>query len=122
MTAAASSRETVIATNGTRLNVATAGSGPPVLLVHGFPHTWRVWADVVPVLARSHRVIAPDLRGLGGSEREHGVTTPGTSPPTWPDCSMPWTSPWPRSSRSTPVRHRRSCSRSSTRIGCRGSS
>jgi len=72
MTAAASIHETVIATNGTRLNVATAGSGPPVLLVHGFPHTWRVWADVVPVLARSHRVIAPDLRGLGGSEREHG--------------------------------------------------
>jgi pimeloyl-ACP methyl ester carboxylesterase len=72
MTAATSIHETVLATNGTRLHVAEAGSGPPVLLVHGFPHTWRVWADVLPVLSRSHRVIAPDLRGLGGSDRERG--------------------------------------------------
>jgi pimeloyl-ACP methyl ester carboxylesterase len=59
--------ETSIRTNGTRLNVAVAGSGPAVLLLHGFPHTWRVWTDVVPRLAESHRVIAPDLRGLGAS-------------------------------------------------------
>jgi len=55
--------------NGTHLNVATAGAGTPVLLMHGFPHTWRVWSEIIPVLARTHRVIAPDLRGLGGSDR-----------------------------------------------------
>ncbi|WP_413600909.1 alpha/beta fold hydrolase [Curtobacterium sp. Curtsp57] len=70
MTSNPSIVETRIATNGTRLNVATAGTGSPVLLMHGFPHTWRVWSDVIPVLSRSHRVIAPDLRGLGGSDRE----------------------------------------------------
>lgn len=70
MTSSPSIVETQIATNGTRLNVAIAGTGSPVLLMHGFPHTWRVWSDVIPVLSRTHRVIAPDLRGLGGSDRE----------------------------------------------------
>lgn len=51
------------------MNVAIGGAGPPVLLLHGFPHTWRVWEKVLPALARNHRVIAPDLRGLGGTAR-----------------------------------------------------
>ena len=62
--------EVSVRTNGTRLNVATAGSGSPVLLMHGFPHTWRVWSTIIPVLAETHRIIAPDLRGLGASERD----------------------------------------------------
>jgi pimeloyl-ACP methyl ester carboxylesterase len=62
--------ETTIETNGTRLNVAVTGKGPELLLLHGFPHTWRVWEPVIPALSRSHRVIAPDLRGLGGSAHE----------------------------------------------------
>ncbi|WP_188675102.1 alpha/beta fold hydrolase [Subtercola lobariae] len=62
--------EISVCTNGTRLNVATAGSGSPVLLMHGFPHTWRVWSAIIPVLAETHRVIAPDLRGLGASQRD----------------------------------------------------
>jgi pimeloyl-ACP methyl ester carboxylesterase len=62
---------TVVA-NGVSLNVAVAGSGPAVLLLHGFPHTWAVWSDVIPRLAGSHTVIAPDLRGLGDSERTAG--------------------------------------------------
>lgn len=60
--------EARVETNGTSLNVATAGSGSPVLLMHGFPHTWRVWSRILPELAKSHRVIAPDLRGLGASD------------------------------------------------------
>ncbi|WP_409494643.1 alpha/beta fold hydrolase [Amycolatopsis sp. cmx-11-12] len=56
-----------IATNGIQANVAVAGSGPAVLLLHGFPHTWRLWAEVIGPLAEHHRVIAPDLRGLGAS-------------------------------------------------------
>ncbi|MFE9577868.1 alpha/beta fold hydrolase [Nocardia sp. NPDC006044] len=58
-----------VATNGIELNVATAGTGPAVLLLHGFPHTWQLWRDVMGPLAQQHRVIAPDLRGLGASTR-----------------------------------------------------
>ncbi|GAC68381.1 alpha/beta fold hydrolase [Gordonia soli] len=61
--------EFTVAANGVRLNVATAGTGPAVVLLHGFPHTWRIWSAVIPDLADRHRVIAPDLRGLGASER-----------------------------------------------------
>lgn len=61
-----------VAANGITLNVATAGTGPPVLLLHGWPHTWQLWSAVLPRLAAHHRVIAPDLRGLGGSVRAAG--------------------------------------------------
>src|ERR1700748_2898673 len=54
--------------NGTRLHYVAAGtSGSPVLLVHGFPETWWAFRQVIPLLARRHRVIAPDLRGFGDS-------------------------------------------------------
>jgi pimeloyl-ACP methyl ester carboxylesterase len=53
-----------VLTNGIELDVATAGHGPTVLLLHGFPHTWRVWDELIEPLARHHRVLAPDLRGL----------------------------------------------------------
>ncbi|MCX5387352.1 alpha/beta fold hydrolase [Streptomyces sp. NBC_00083] len=56
-----------VAVNGVELNVALAGSGPPVLLLHGFPHTWEVWTDVMADLSDRYRVIAPDLRGFGAS-------------------------------------------------------
>ncbi|MHC3472830.1 alpha/beta fold hydrolase [Streptomyces sp. 7R007] len=55
--------------NGIEMNVASAGSGPAVLLLHGFPHTWQVWSEVMADLSKRHRVIAPDLRGFGASTR-----------------------------------------------------
>nr|WP_229907126.1 alpha/beta fold hydrolase [Streptomyces vinaceus] len=58
-----------IATNGVQLNVAIAGEGPAVLLLHGFPHTWQLWSDIMGRLAGQFRVIAPDLRGFGASDR-----------------------------------------------------
>ena len=58
-----------IAANGVHLTVATAGTGPAVVLLHGFPHTWRLWSEVIGPLSAHHRVIAPDLRGFGGSTR-----------------------------------------------------
>lgn len=58
-----------VATNGIEANVAIAGAGPAVLLLHGFPHTWQLWREVIGPLAQRHRVIAPDLRGLGASTR-----------------------------------------------------
>lgn len=54
--------------NGTELHYVQAGSaGSPVLLVHGFPETWRVFRKLMPLLAERHRVIAVDLRGFGES-------------------------------------------------------
>jgi pimeloyl-ACP methyl ester carboxylesterase len=44
-----------------------AGSGVPVLLLHGIPETSSVWREVAPALAVGRRVLAPDLPGLGGS-------------------------------------------------------
>jgi len=58
-----------VTANGVQLNVAIAGEGPAVLLLHGFPHTWQVWSGVMGRLAGRFRVIAPDLRGFGDSER-----------------------------------------------------
>ncbi|RCH67667.1 alpha/beta fold hydrolase [Streptomyces sp. SDr-06] len=55
--------------NGVELNVALAGSGPAVLLLHGFPHTWELWTEVMADLSSRYRVIAPDLRGFGASSR-----------------------------------------------------
>lgn len=53
------------------LHYVTAGSGPPVVLIHGWPMTWWSWRGVIPLLARHYTVIAPDMRGLGDSSRPH---------------------------------------------------
>ncbi|MFJ4100171.1 alpha/beta fold hydrolase [Amycolatopsis japonica] len=58
-----------ITVNGIQINVAVAGSGPAVLLLHGFPHTWRLWSEIIGPLSEHHRVVAPDLRGFGDSTR-----------------------------------------------------
>jgi haloacetate dehalogenase len=51
---------------------AHAGSGSPVLLLHGFPETHACWHRIAPRLAKTHRVIAADLRGYGSSEAPPG--------------------------------------------------
>ena len=51
------------------LHYVTAGSGFPVVLLHGWPQTWYEWRFVMPRLAERFTVIAPDLRGLGDSSR-----------------------------------------------------
>lgn len=60
------------AVNGVRLHYVTAGSGPPVVLLHGWPQTWYAWRHVIPALAARYTVIAPDLRGLGASSKPDG--------------------------------------------------
>ena len=52
-----------------RLHYVTAGTGFPVVLLHGWPQSWYEWRHVMPRLAAEYRVIAPDLRGLGDSSR-----------------------------------------------------
>jgi pimeloyl-ACP methyl ester carboxylesterase len=55
-------------------NVAEAGSGDPVLLLHGWPDSWHLWRDQIEALAQGgHRVIAPDLRGFGASDCPESV-------------------------------------------------
>ncbi|MBE1496542.1 pimeloyl-ACP methyl ester carboxylesterase [Amycolatopsis lexingtonensis] len=71
-------REQRVRANGIEITVAVAGQGPAFLLLHGFPHTWRLWTEVIPHLARHHRVIAPDLRGLGATTRAEGGYDAGT--------------------------------------------
>src|SRR5579863_8602556 len=54
--------------SGATLHYAAAGTaGSPVLLVHGFPETWRAFRKLIPLLAAGHRVFAVDLRGFGDS-------------------------------------------------------
>ncbi len=60
----------IIEANGISLYVEEHGDGVPVLLLHGWPDSARLWRHQVPVLAaRGYRVITPDLRGFGRSER-----------------------------------------------------
>jgi pimeloyl-ACP methyl ester carboxylesterase len=59
--------------DGTRLHVAVAGAGPPLVLVHGWPQHWWAWRRMLPELARGRRVLCPDLRGLGWSDAPPGV-------------------------------------------------
>ncbi|GAA2358509.1 alpha/beta fold hydrolase [Nonomuraea africana] len=51
------------------LNVAMAGSGPPIVLLHGFPQTHLIWRHVAADLAADHTVLVPDLRGYGDSDK-----------------------------------------------------
>lgn len=54
----------LIATNGTELHVRISGEGRPLVLLHGWPHTSRLWDLLLPL---DRMVIAPDLRGIGDS-------------------------------------------------------
>jgi pimeloyl-ACP methyl ester carboxylesterase len=56
-----------------RLHVAGAGSGPPLVLVHGWPQHWWAWRRLIAPLAGEHRVLCPDLRGLGWSDAPPGA-------------------------------------------------
>lgn len=59
--------------NGIRLRYAICGTGPALLLIHGFPHTGRAWHHLMPQLADRFTVIAPDMRGAGDSDKPgHG--------------------------------------------------
>jgi pimeloyl-ACP methyl ester carboxylesterase len=58
--------------NGTRLHYLVAGQGEPVLLLHGYAQTSHMWRPLMAKLARTHTVIAPDLRGFGQSAKPDG--------------------------------------------------
>ena len=54
---------------GVHLHTAVAGTGPAVVLLHGFPQTHVMWRHVAADLARDHTVVCPDLRGYGESDK-----------------------------------------------------
>ncbi len=54
--------------DGLKLHYLAAGSGPTVILLHGYTQTSRMWRPIIPKLAERFRVIAPDLPGIGDSE------------------------------------------------------
>jgi pimeloyl-ACP methyl ester carboxylesterase len=64
----------VIGGNGTRLRVAVAGSGPLVLMVHGFPESWFSWRHQMPAIAAAgFTAAALDVRGYGGSDKPDAI-------------------------------------------------
>ncbi|WP_328471282.1 alpha/beta hydrolase [Actinoplanes sp. NBC_00393] len=54
---------------GVELHTAVAGSGSPIVLLHGFPQSHLMWRHVAADLAADHTVICPDLRGYGASDK-----------------------------------------------------
>jgi haloacetate dehalogenase len=55
--------------NGIKIHYVESGEGSPLVLLHGFPETWYCWRHQIPVLAEKFRVIVPDLRGYGETEK-----------------------------------------------------
>jgi len=55
--------------DGVAINCASAGSGPPVLLLHGYPQSLAMWAGIAPRLAQHYTVVCADLRGYGDSAK-----------------------------------------------------
>ena len=58
-----------IQTQGATINGVHGGSGPPLLLLHGYPQTHLMWRAVAPRLADEFTVVAADLRGYGDSSK-----------------------------------------------------
>jgi pimeloyl-ACP methyl ester carboxylesterase len=63
-----------IATNGIHLNIAEAGEGPLVLMLHGFPESWYSWRhQFAPLSAAGYHAVAPDMRGYGKSDKPDAI-------------------------------------------------
>ena len=63
----------LIGVNGHQIACSVGGSGPAVLLLHGFPQTRALWEKVAPVLADRFTTVTTDLRGYGESSKPKGV-------------------------------------------------
>lgn len=67
-------RHRTITTNGIEMHIAEAGSGPLVVLCHGFPESWYSWRHQLPALARAgYHVVAPDQRGYGTTSAPEAI-------------------------------------------------
>ncbi|MGL4608304.1 MAG: alpha/beta fold hydrolase [Trueperaceae bacterium] len=59
---------------GITINAVKGGSGPPLLLLHGYPQTHTIWHKIAPQLAERFTVVASDLRGYGDSSKPKGLS------------------------------------------------
>jgi haloacetate dehalogenase len=64
--------ERQVTTSGAEIKLAIGGSGPPLLLLHGYPQTHLMWRKVAPRLAEEFTLVIPDLRGYGDSSKPPG--------------------------------------------------
>src|SRR6266478_8169489 len=55
--------------NGVRIHYSIGGKGSPVVLLHGYAQTGHMWNPIMPLLAKNHTIIVPDLRGAGDSSK-----------------------------------------------------
>jgi pimeloyl-ACP methyl ester carboxylesterase len=63
-----------VQTNGIHMRIAEQGSGPLVILCHGFPESWYSWRHQIPALAAAgYHAVAPDMRGYGETDRPQGI-------------------------------------------------
>ncbi|MHB8571955.1 MAG: alpha/beta fold hydrolase [Candidatus Dormibacteria bacterium] len=66
--------ESRVAVSGITLRVMEQGQGPVMLCVHGFPEGWFSWRHLMSAMSRTHRVVAPDMRGYGESDKPDAVS------------------------------------------------
>jgi pimeloyl-ACP methyl ester carboxylesterase len=59
--------------DGVKIHYVAAGSGPLIVMVHGFPDYWFTWRKQMPALARHYQVVAVDQRGYNRSDQPEGV-------------------------------------------------
>ena len=62
--------------DGARVRYLDVGQGPAVVLIHGYASSLETWDPVIPALAKTHRVIALDLKGFGWTDRPEGDYSP----------------------------------------------
>jgi pimeloyl-ACP methyl ester carboxylesterase len=63
-----------IRANGIKFHCVTAGEGPLCLCLHGFPESWYSWRNQIPLLARSYKVVVPEMRGYGETDAPREVS------------------------------------------------
>ena len=61
--------------NGIRMHYVEAGTGPLLILLHGFPEFWYSWRHQIPTLSEKFRVVAPDMRGYNKTEKPKAVSS-----------------------------------------------
>jgi pimeloyl-ACP methyl ester carboxylesterase len=66
-------KKVFIETNGINLHTIMAGTGEPLILLHGFPEFWYCWSKVIPLLKDDFKLIIPDMRGYNLSDKPKGV-------------------------------------------------
>ena len=62
-------KEKYVKVNGVRLHYVTAGKGPLILFLHGFPEFWYEWKNQLIEFSKDHQAVAPDLRGYNLSDK-----------------------------------------------------